>query len=232
MLSQKQITLLKLHLVKPTINSPITRSSSLSSLNPFLTRRDLMQAMRDRDTKTINPLKTLLTAHQSYCKDLARNKPNTPLSYFQTDNFFAPLIHRQIAKRQDSILGFKEYHRHDLVEKEEYEISVLQKYLPQPQTTEEDVRRLTTEAIESLRSSGEGANDPGSMSLKRIYGWLYRDEGRRNALGSVRADQGMVRRIVAETVRDLSDRVDDVAEWNVEKLKPRPVDNLTKDRYQ
>src|SRR5271167_4237447 len=114
----------------------------------------MKSAMRERDTKTLNPLKSILTVHQSSSKDISQNKPNTPVSLFQSDQFLAPLIHRQIAKRQDSIKGFKEYHRHDLVEKESYEISVLQKYLPQPQTTEEDVRMMTTETIESLRSSG------------------------------------------------------------------------------
>jgi len=192
----------------------------------------MKSAMRERDTKTLNPLKSILTVHQSSSKDISQNKPNTPVSLFQSDQFLAPLIHRQIAKRQDSIKGFKEHHRHDLVENESYEISVLQKYLPQPQTTEEDIRLMTTEAVESLRSSGDGANDPGSMSPKRVFDYLYKDEKRREMLGTVMADQGMVRRVVAETIRDLSDRIDDGPEWNVEKLKLRPQDKLTKGRYQ
>ena len=120
----------------------------------------------------------------------------------------------------------------DLVENESYEVSVLQKYLPRPQTTEEDVKNWIEEAVESLRSEGRGANDPGSMSLKRIYEWLFKDEARREALGPVRVDQGMMRRVVAETVRDLSDRIDKGPDLNVEKLKSRPKDELTKDRYQ
>lgn len=188
--------------------------------------------MRDRDTKTLNPLKALLTVYQSSSKDRSQKAPNTPESHFQSDTFLAPLIQRQIAKRQDSIAGFQQHHRQDLVEKESYEISILQKYLPQPQTTERDVREMTSEAVESLRSSGDGANDPGSMSLKRIYDYLYKDKGRRERLGIVWANQGMVRRVVAETVRDLSDRIDDGPELNVEKLKPRPEDKLTKSRYQ
>lgn len=199
---------------------------------PLTSRLDLKTAMRDRDTKTLNPLKSLLTIHQSSSKDHARNKPNTPDSHFKSDDFFAPLIHRQIAKRQESIIGFKEYHRMDLVEKESYEISVLKQYLPRPQTTEEDVRNWTNEAVESLRTEGKGANDPGSMSVKRIYEWLFRDEARRKALGPVRIDQGMMRRVVAETIRDLSDRIDNGPDLTVEKLKPKPKDELTKDRYQ
>ena len=74
-------------------------------------RHDLKSAMRDRDTKTLNPLKALLTVYQSSSKDHARNNTQYPDSHFQSDTFFAPLIHRQIAKRQESIIGFKEYHR-------------------------------------------------------------------------------------------------------------------------
>jgi uncharacterized protein YqeY len=188
--------------------------------------------MRARDMATLNPLKALLTAHQAKAKQLTVNDPEKSDSHFANDNFLAPLIHKQISKRKDSIVGFKEYHRTDLVEKEEFEISVLEKYLPQPQTTEEDIRNLTIEAFETLRSEGKGANDPGSMGIKRIYEWLKKDAKRREMMSEKFADAGMVRRVIAETVRDLSDRPDASPEFNVERLKPREKDDLTKDRYQ
>jgi uncharacterized protein YqeY len=188
--------------------------------------------MRTRDMATLNPLKALLTSHQAKSKETSNEDEEVDESKFASDNFLVPLIHQQIAKRKDSIIGFKDYHRHDLVEKEEYEISVLEKYLPQPQTTEDDIRRLTTEAIETLRSTGKGANDPGSMGMRRIFEWFKQDAGRRQMLSERFADQGMVRRIVAETVRDLSDRPDGSAAFNVERLKPREPDTLTHDRYQ
>lgn len=188
--------------------------------------------MRERDTRTLNPLKALLTVHQANAKDVSLKKPDTHQNRFESDSFLAPLIHRQIAKRQEALIGFKEYKRHDLIEKETFEISVLQRYLPQPQTTEADVRALTIEAVESLRASGDGANDPGSMSLKRIYNWLYSDEERKKALGTEMADQGMVRRVIAETIQELSDRIDNPMQFEVDRLKPKPADTLTKDRYQ
>ena len=91
---------------------------------------------------------------------------------------------------------------------------------------------MTIDAVECLRSSGDGANDPGSMSLKRIFDYLNKDGKRREKLGTVRADQGMVRLVVAETVKELSDRIDHGPDLNIEKLKPRPEDKLTKPRYQ
>ena len=188
--------------------------------------------MRIRDMKTINPLKALLTAHQSSSKEISTKKPHTPQSHFKSDEFLAPIIYKQIAKRQESLAGFKEYHRHDLVEKESYEISILERYLPQPQTTSADVRAMTIEAIDSLRNAGEGPNDPGNMSIRRIMEWLNRDKTRRGALSVIKADQIMVRRVIAETVKELSDRIDAAPQWNVDKLKPREEDTLTKDRYQ
>lgn len=194
-------------------------------------RQDLKTAMRNRDMKTLNPLKALITAHQASSKEILNKKPQTPSSKFETDSFLAPVIHKQIAKRQDSIAGFKEYHRHDLVEKEAQEIAVLSKYLPQPQTTAEEVRAMTIEATEQMRSEGVGENDPGSMNIKQIHDWLRRDEGRREKLSPIMADQAMVKRVVAETVRDLSDRIDAAPSIEVEMLNRKEEDPLTKDRY-
>lgn len=158
--------------------------------------------------------------------------PDVPASHFESDEFLTPVIHKQIGKRRDALEGFQNHKRQDLVEKEAYEISVLEKYLSQPQTTPAEVRAMTIEAIESLRRSGEGANDPGSMSLRRIYEWLERDETRKEALSVIRADQGMVKRMIAETVKRLSDRIDGAPKLNVDKLKPREEDTLTKPRRQ
>jgi uncharacterized protein len=195
------------------------------------TRQDLKSAMRTRDMQSLNPLKALITAHQSSLKETMNKKPELPTSHFESDAFLAPIIHKQIAKRRDSIIGFKEYRRDDLVEREAAEIAVLERYLPQPQTTPEEVKAMTVEAIESLRSSGNGANDPGNMSHNRIFKWLKSDEGRQQKLDPIMADQTMVRTVIAETVRELSDRVDASTTIEIEKLKPKEEDTLTKDRF-
>jgi len=190
--------------------------------------------MKARDMETLNPLRSLLAAHNALMKEftIKHVADSMQQSTFESDEHFIPVIRKQIAKRQDSIVSFKEHLRDDLADKETYEISVLEKYLPQPQTTAEDVRRLTIEGVESLRSTGNGANDPGNMSMKRIFGWLYADVERKRKLGSVWCDQGMMKRVVAETVKELSDRVDNLTQANIDKLKPKEVDYLTKPRYQ
>ena len=195
-------------------------------------RHDLKAAMRDRDTKTLNPLKSLLSSYSSTSKEILLKKPRTSILHFESDEFLAPLIHNQIAKREDSLTQYKEYRRLDLADIESYEISVLQKYLPQPQTTREDVERMTIEAIESLRASGHGANDPGSMSPRRIYEWFSKDPEKRAALGPTRCNQNMKGRIIAETIKNLSDRIDAAPQSSVDQFKPKEQDELTKDRYQ
>jgi uncharacterized protein YqeY len=188
--------------------------------------------MRTRDTNTLNPLKSFLTAHQSSSKDVLSKKPNIAKTHFESDIFLAPLLHKQIAKRRDSLEGYKAHGRDDLAEKEAFEITVLERYLPYPQTREDDVRRMTVETIEIMRSNGDGPNDPGNTSLNKIYEYIKRDEENREALSVLHADQGMVRRVIAETVRDLSDRIDGAPQRNVERLKPVEEDTLTKGRYQ
>ena len=188
--------------------------------------------MRNRDMKTVNTVKSVLTDHQSTAKEIKRKDPDTPDPYLETDKYLVPVIYRQISKRQDSIQGYKEHHREDLVENEQFEIGVLRKYLPQPQTTAEEVRKMVMEAVEALRESGRGANDPASMGLGKIMNWLREDKERTRLLAHEWADQAMVKRVVAETVRDLSDRPDGLGAKNVQQLKKPKKDTLTKERYQ
>jgi uncharacterized protein YqeY len=184
--------------------------------------------------QTVNTVKSVLTQHQSTIKEVQQKTPDdeVPETDFQTDNYVVPVIHKQISKRQESIQEYKKYHRQDLVEKEQFEIDVLKKYLPTPQTTAEEVRQMVIEAAEALRESGRGANDPASMGVQKITTWIKEDRKSRKKLGYVFADQAMVRRVIAETVRELSDRPDGLAAKNVERLKKKEKDALTKDRYQ
>lgn len=208
--------------------------SVLLILRTDICRQDFKASMKARDTKTLNVLRAILTSHNAMMKEttLKHVADSMKQKTFESDDYFIPLIRKQITKRQDAITSFKEHLRDDLAQKEEYEISVLEKYLPQPQTTAEEVRQLTVEGIESLRSEGEGANDPGNMSLKRIFAWLNVDAERKRKLSLVWCDQSMMKRVVAETVKELSDRIDNQTQANIDALKPKEVDYLTKPRYQ
>jgi uncharacterized protein YqeY len=184
--------------------------------------------MRMRDTKTLNPLKSLLSAYQSSVKQLQLKNPKPDEAHLVSDLVLAPVIHGEIAKREESIAQFKDNRRLDLAETEVYEVQVLQQYLVQPQTTPEYVRRVTMEAIESMRKIGAGSNDPASMSPKRIFSFLDLDKKRKEALGPILCDQKMKRRVISEVIRDASDRVDKLAESELDLVnKRKEEDTLT-----
>jgi hypothetical protein len=70
------------------------------------------------------------------------------------------------------------------------------------------------------------------MGVGKIMNWLREDKERTRLLAHEWADQAMVKRVVAETVRDLSDRPDGLGAKNVQQLKKPKKDTLTKGRYQ
>ena len=68
-----------------------------------------------------------------------------------------------LKQRRDSIEAFNKADRKDLVEKEEFELKVLQAYMPQ-QLTEQEVEKEIIDAIESV-----GANSMKDMGRNNEY---------------------------------------------------------------
>ena len=58
----------------------------------------------------------------------------------------------EVKKRKEAIEGFKRGSRNDLVEKEQKELKILQKYLPE-QIKEEEIRKEAQEIIEKIGAS-------------------------------------------------------------------------------
>jgi len=189
-----------------------------------------MTAMRNKDTSTVNPLKALLTDFNAREKRL-KLQPGAE-KQVANDTILAQVIHHQIAKRKDSIASFAQYYRTDLVEKEENEIRVLERYLPVVPTSDQDIRALVKEAFETLRMEGRGANDPGSMSPGRIFRWLFEDKGRKERLGPERCDQTWMRRVVIDEIKALSDRPDGILEDLVKVRSKKGGTRLEMPKYQ
>jgi len=88
---------------------------------------------------------------------------------------------------------------------------------------------LTVRAWEGMRSDGRGANDPGSMAIGKVIKEVEKlSADRQHKI----YDKGAFKRIIAQTVRGLSDRIDDATEQNVHKFEERQPDELTKPRIQ
>lgn len=93
---------------------------------------DLKQAMRDKDTTTLNVLRSLKSAITN--ASLQKGNVNEVVS----DIEIVGIIRKEVSKRQDSINAFFSAMREDLIAKENSEIQVLNKFLPE-EMSEEDL---------------------------------------------------------------------------------------------
>ena len=59
------------------------------------------------------------------------------------------IIDKMLKQRRDSIDAFKKAERNDLVEKEEFEVSVLQEYMPEP-LSDNKISNIIDQAIKNL----------------------------------------------------------------------------------
>jgi uncharacterized protein YqeY len=72
--------------------------------------------------------------------------------YTATDEDVIEVVGREIKKRKESIELYEKGGRQELADKEKRELEVLQGYLPE-QMSEEEVRKLVEETIQSLGAS-------------------------------------------------------------------------------
>jgi uncharacterized protein len=98
---------------------------------------DLKQSMRDKDQGTLDTLRML--------KSRIKNEEITKGSELDDDSLVA-VISSEVKRRRDSVQAYTDGNRPELAEKEQSEIAILQKYLPE-QLSEEDVSRVIDEAL-------------------------------------------------------------------------------------
>jgi len=108
------------------------------SIKDLLTA-DMKQAMRDRETGKL-ALGVIRMARSNI-----RNIEIDDKKELSDDEVIVVLM-KEVKMRQDSIEEFKKAGRMELVEQNEKEIAVLQKYLPQ-QLSDEELKALVQEAV-------------------------------------------------------------------------------------
>lgn len=138
---------------------------------------ELKQAMLAKDSVKTSVLRMVLSAVGYY----EINKGGA--GYEATDEDVMTVIQKEVKQHRDSIEQFKNAARPELVEKEEIELAVLAKYIPE-QMGEDEVRKLVVAAI--AKSGATNAADMG-----KVMGVLMPDV-------KGKADGGMVSRIVRE----------------------------------
>lgn len=112
---------------------------------------DLKTAMRARDNETRDAIRYVLAAVKN--AEIDKRSELTPDEELK-------LIRSQVKQRQDSIEQFRSGGREDLAGKEEAQVRILEKYLPQ-QMDDEELASFVKAGIEE--SGAEGPKDMGKV---------------------------------------------------------------------
>ena len=121
-------------------------------------QQDLSFAIREKKKEELSVLRLLNSAiiNQEKEKRYKKSKENPELGEQElerksqlTEEEILEIISREVKKRKESVLAFKKGLRKDLVQKEEAEIEILRRYLPE-QLPDQEIEKLAKEAIEKL----------------------------------------------------------------------------------
>ena len=105
---------------------------------------DMKQAMRDRDTLRRDVIR--------YLRSEVRNQEIKDQKELD-DAGVIQVLSRQAQQRRDSIEIYRDAERHDLVDKEESELSVIAAYLPQ-QLTSAEIADLVRQVVAEVGATG------------------------------------------------------------------------------
>ena len=135
---------------------------------------DLLEAVRSKDELRRSALRLIKASVQAEEKSRGEGLG---------DDDVVQVLSREAKRRRESIDAFRQGNRPDLVEKEEAELAILAKYLPE-QLSEDEVREIARAVIEEVGVSGPGERG-------KVMGKLMpRVKGK--------ADGKMVNRVVGE----------------------------------
>jgi|TARA_B110000003_G_scaffold227247_1_gene228440 hypothetical protein len=104
---------------------------------------DMKNAMRNKDSERLGAIRLLQSA-------LKQKEVDERIEIGDGDILI--IIEKMLKQRRDSIDAFQKADRQDLVKKEEFEISVLMQYMPEP-LEESEILKIIDEAIKSLSAS-------------------------------------------------------------------------------
>jgi hypothetical protein len=157
-------------------------------------KQEISAALKEGKATELSVLRMVNAAVQNKEKEkryrVSKEKPDLSEVELQKesqlgDEEIMDVIAGEAKKRRESIIEFEKGGRADLVSKEKTELEVLKKYLPE-QMSEEDLRKLITEAIK--KTGAESLKDMGKIMqelMPKIKG---------------KADGGLVSKIVKESL--------------------------------
>ena len=104
---------------------------------------DMKNAMRNKDSERLGAIRLLQSA-------LKQKEVDERIEIGDGDILI--IIEKMVKQRRDSIDAFQKADRQDLVKKEEFEISVLMQYMPEP-LEESEILNIIDQAIKSLSAT-------------------------------------------------------------------------------
>lgn len=105
---------------------------------------DLKNAAKSKDTETVTVLRGLKSAIHN--KEIEKKKE-------LSEDEVIEVLKAEAKQRKDSISEFKKGSRDDLVKKEEAELKIIEKYLPE-MMADEEIEKKVIEAIKKTGASG------------------------------------------------------------------------------
>ena len=119
---------------------------------------DMKSAMRSKDVALLGTIRLIQAAIKQ--KEVDER-------ILVDDNSVISIIEKMLKQRNDSIEAFKKANRTDLVDKEEFEVSVLKNYMPEQMNVEE-VEKIIQEVIKKIGASSMKEMGPVMAQSKEI----------------------------------------------------------------
>ncbi|MFL3022922.1 MAG: GatB/YqeY domain-containing protein [Methylophilaceae bacterium] len=119
---------------------------------------DMKSAMRSKDVALLGAIRLIQAAIKQ--KEVDER-------ILVDDSSVISIIEKMLKQRNDSIEAFKKANRIDLVDKEEFEVSVLKNYMPE-QMNAEEVEKIIQEVIKKIGASSMKEMGPVMAQAKEI----------------------------------------------------------------
>jgi len=148
---------------------------------------DATGAMKSGENLKMETLRMLLASAVSKEKE-KRYKLKLEKDVELTDDEMLDVLSSEIKKRKDAIALYIQGKRPELAEKEEKEMEILKKYLPE-QLSEEEIKKLVEETINEM--SARGGSALGGKDMGKVMADL-------NPKIKAKADAGQVSKIVKD----------------------------------
>lgn len=140
--------------------------------------KDFISAMKNKEKEKLAVIKMVRGAIQ--LEELNKKKE-------LTDDEVITIIAKQIKTRKESITEFEKGNRQDLIEQTNFEIKVLEEYMPE-QMSEEEINKVIDEVFTKVNPSG-----PSDMG--KIMGMI-------SPILKGKADLGLVNKLIREKLNN------------------------------